>query len=172
MDKIKRISIVGAPGTGKTTLAYKLKEIFNLPICHIDSIHHLPNWVLREEKERDSMILEEIKKDEWIIDGTYTNTLEERAKVSDIVIFLDYPTITSLKGVFQRLSKDLGKEKPDIPGCKEKFDISFIIYVAGYNRQRRKVIVDILDKYENVKVFRSRKELENWVENLKESTKR
>lgn len=56
MDKIKRISIVGAPGTGKTTLAYKLKEIFNLPICHIDSIHHLPNWVLREEKERDSMI--------------------------------------------------------------------------------------------------------------------
>lgn len=170
MEKLERISIVGAPGTGKTTLSYKLNEILNLPVFHIDSIHYLPNWILRDEKERDSIILEEIKKEKWIIDGTYIKTLEERVKNSNIVIFLDYPTITSLISVFKRLATNLGKEKPDMPGCKEKFDMSFIFYVAGYNKNRRKYITEILDKYNNVKVFKNRKELSLWLESLKEST--
>lgn len=172
MKKIRKVAIVGAPGSGKTTLSYKLQEIFKLPICHIDSIHQLPNWVLRETSERDRMILEETKKDEWIMDGTFTDTLEERVKVADIIIFLDYPTIVSLMGVFKRLATRLGKEKPDMPGCKEKFDLSFIIYVAGYNKERRKYIVEILEKYKdrNIKVFKKRKELKKWLKELEEFT--
>lgn len=159
-------------GSGKTTLSYKLKEIFNLPICHIDSIHQLPNWVLRDKDERDKMILEEVKKEKWIMDGTFIDTLEERVKSADVIIFLDYPIIVSLISVFKRIWKNYGKEKPDMPGCKEKFDLSFILYVATYNIKRRKYIIEILKKYnyKNVEIIKRRKDIEKTINKIKEST--
>ena len=39
LSKVKRIAIIGGPGTGKTTLADNLAEICNLPAVHIDGIH-------------------------------------------------------------------------------------------------------------------------------------
>ena len=165
MNNIKRICVVGAPGTGKTTLSKKLAKIYNLPVCHLDSFHQLPNWKLRDEKERDNMILEETKKEEWILDGTFTNTLLERVNRADLVIYLDYTSITALKGVIKRILKDHGKEKADIPGCKEKFDMSFILYVATYNKQRRDIILDILHKGDKDKllIFKTPKELKKWI---------
>ena len=68
MENINKISIIGAPGSGKTTLAKDLKEIYKLPVIHIDSIHHLRDWKLRDKKERDKIILENARKDKWIMD--------------------------------------------------------------------------------------------------------
>lgn len=168
MNNIKRICVVGAPGTGKTTLSKKLGEIYNLPVCHLDSFHQLPNWELRNEEERDNLILEATKKEEWILDGTFTNTLLERVNRADMIIFLDYSSIDALKGVIKRIIKNHGKEKPDIPGCKEKFDLSFILYVATYNKQRRDIISDILNKADENKllVFKNRKQLKEWLKSV------
>lgn len=168
MNNIKRICVVGAPGTGKTTLSKKLSKIYKLPVCHLDSLHQLPNWELRDEKERDNMILEETKKEEWILDGTFTNTLLERVNRADLVIFLDYSTIAALKGVIKRIIKDHGKEKPDMPGCREKFDMSFILYVATYKKQRRDIILEILNKGDKEKllIFKNNRELQKWISKL------
>lgn len=165
MNNIKRICVVGAPGTGKTTLSKKLAKIYNLPVCHLDSFHQLPNWELRDENERDNLILEETKKEEWILDGTFTNTLLERINRADLVIFLDYTSFAALKGVIKRIIKDYGKEKSDMPGCKEKFDMSFILYVATYNKQRRSIILDILQKGDKDKllVFKNKNQLKKWI---------
>ena len=57
------------------------------------------------------MILKETKKEEWIIDGTFIDTLEERVKVADLVIFLDFSTSVQIKGVFKRFFSNIGKDK-------------------------------------------------------------
>lgn len=44
LKNVKRISIVGGPGTGKTTLSNKLATIFNLPAIHLDAINYNANW--------------------------------------------------------------------------------------------------------------------------------
>lgn len=169
MSKYKRVAIIGAPGSGKTTLATKLKDVYNLPVVFLDSFYQFPHWVMRDPKERDKMILEETKKEEWIIDGTFIDTLEERVKVADLVIFLDFSTMVQLKGIVKRFFSNLGKDKIDMPGCKERLNPSFIAYVATYNKKRRKYLVDILEKYNKDKIlqFRTQQELMNWLEKEK-----
>ena len=57
-----RISIIGGAGTGKTTLSNLLSEKYNIPVTHIDGIHHLKNWQVRDKAERDK-IIERAKKE-------------------------------------------------------------------------------------------------------------
>ena len=44
LKDVKRISIVGGPGTGKTTLAQQLSNILKIPATHLDSVNFKPNW--------------------------------------------------------------------------------------------------------------------------------
>lgn len=125
MNNLKKVAIIGAPGSGKTTLAIKLKEIYKLPVVFLDAFYRLPNWIMRDPKERDAMILEETKKDEWIIDGTFIDTLEERVKVADLIIFLDFKTSVQIAGIFKRYFSNFGKEKPDMPRLQRKIKSKF-----------------------------------------------
>ncbi len=164
----KKIAIIGAPGTGKTTLANKLSEIFNIEATHIDGLHHKPGWIERDKSERDKMILDVVQKDEWIIDGTYRATLRTRLEAADLIIWLDFSTISQLKGIVERYLKNKGVEKPEIPGCKEKLDKEFFFYVLKYNRKKRNSIVENLKGIDENKVliFKNRKAVNNWVNNL------
>ena len=50
-----RISIIGGPGTGKSTLAENLGKTLDIPVYHLDAINHLKNWEKRNTKERDKI---------------------------------------------------------------------------------------------------------------------
>lgn len=163
-----RISIIGGSGTGKTTLANILSEKYNIPVTHIDGIHHLKNWEIRDKDERDKIILDIIKRKKWIIDGTYKDTLKQRLEKSDLIIWLDYSTMTQLKGILKRFFKNPGKEKPEIPGCKERLNWKFFKYVLNYNKKKRHYIVDALNDINKNKVitFKKQKDLNNWLNEL------
>jgi len=160
-----RISIIGGPGSGKTTLSNALSEKYNIPVTHIDGIHHLNDWKIRDKTERDQIILDIVKKEKWIIDGTYHNTLNERLEKADLIIWLDYSTFAQLKGVFKRFFKSAGKEREEIPGCKERLNFQFIKYVFGYNQKKRHFITDSI-KYINkdkIIIFKKQEDLNKWL---------
>ena len=161
---VSRISIIGGSGTGKTTLSESLGRVLNIPIYHIDGIHHLKNWQIRNKDERDNIILDILKKEKWIIDGTYRSTLKERLKKSDLIIYLDYSTIAQVKGVLGRFIKNHGKEKPEIPGCKERMSFKFFMLVVKWRKDKRKFIVDTLENIDKSKVliFKNRRKLNKW----------
>lgn len=125
LENINRISILGGPGTGKSTLSNNLGKELNLPIYHIDGINYLENWIPRDKKERDKIILSKTNESKWIIDGTYKDTLDIRVERSEIVIFLDFSTFAKLRGVFSRYLKNKGNEKKEIPGCAERMNLTF-----------------------------------------------
>lgn len=162
-----RICIIGGSGTGKTTLANNLGKQLNLPVYHIDGIHHLQNWEIRDKDERDKIILEKANEDKWIIDGTYHSTLKQRLERADFVIYLDYSTIAQVKGVFGRFVKNHGKEKPEIPGCKEKMDWEFFCWVVNWRKNKRQMIIETLEQIDSSKIhiFKTRRQLNKWYKN-------
>ena len=164
-----RISIVGGSGSGKSTLANILSEELKLPAVHLDAINYISNWVEIDKDERDKIISNKSAEDKWIIDGNYNKTLQERFDKADLIIWLDYSTVTQLKGVIKRYLKTYNKERPEIPGCKERLDFTFVKYVFTYNKKKRPVIVNYLKDIpkEKVLVFKKQKDLNKW---LKEFT--
>lgn len=164
MKNIKRICIIGGSGTGKTTLSNNLSGALDIPVFHIDAAHHMANWVVRDKKERDELILNKTKEERWIIDGTYQATLEQRLEKADLVIFLDYSVMARLCGVMSRFFKHHGEERPDIPGCREKIDFNFIKLVLSFKKTKRPIILQklgIIDRNKII-VFKRRRELNKW----------
>lgn len=49
--KIRKISIVGMPGSGKTTLAKQIQVVLNIPVCHLDNLRWENGWKLHSKKE-------------------------------------------------------------------------------------------------------------------------
>ena len=164
---INKISIIGGPGTGKSTLANNLGKELKLPIYHLDGIHYLDNWKMRNQEERDKIFLDLVNENKWVIDGTYKSTLEKRVEKSDMVIFLNYSTLAKLKGIFSRYHKTKGKERPEIPGCKENMNLEFIKLTINWNKTKRKLICEILEKNKDKKVivFKNRRSLNKWYKN-------
>ena len=160
-----RISIVGGSGSGKSTLCNILSHELNLPAVHLDSINFKSNWVEIDKNERDKIILEKSNEDKWIIDGNYNKTLKERFNKADLIIWLDYSTFTQIKGIIKRYFKMRKSERPEIPGCKERLDFTFIKYVITYNKKKRPILADILNSIpkEKVLIFKNQKSLNNWL---------
>lgn len=59
-------------------------------------------------------------------------------------------------------------ERPEIPGCRERLDFTFIKYVATYNKQKRPLIVELLNTIpqDKVLIFKKQKDLNQWLKNF------
>lgn len=158
---MQKILIIGSPGSGKSTFSYRLKEKLNIPIIHLDKLFWTEGWVERSREEFDHLLLEEMKKDRWIMDGNYSRTIEMRLKEADTVIFFDYNRFLCLWRVLKRVITNYGKSRRDMgEGCPERFDGEFMKYVYSFNDTQRKSIYEKLNKGENktIIVIHNRKE--------------
>lgn len=163
-----RISIIGGPGSGKSTLTTILSKELHIPAIHLDAINYKANWVEIDKNKRDSLIKAKTKEEKWIIDGNYNKTLKERLDNADLIIWLDYSSFAHLKGVLKRIIKNYNKEKAELPGCKERFSFTFIKYVISYNKKKRPAVQKLLNEYSNNKIliFKKQKDLNNWLKNF------
>ena len=160
-----KISIIGGSGSGKSTLTDILSKKLDLPAIHLDAINYKANWVETDKNERDKIISAKANEEKWIIDGNYNKTLKERLYRADLIIWLDYSTFAHLRGVFKRVIKNYNKEKPDIPGCIERLNFTFIKHVATYNKKKRPKVIELLRDIpkEKVLTFRKQKDLNDWL---------
>jgi adenylate kinase family enzyme len=126
-------------GVGKSTFSRKLGEITNIDIFHLDALFWRHGWVEAPLNEFADSQREIVKKDQWIIEGNYSNTYDIRSELADTVIYLELPLYVCLFRVVKRWLKNLGKIRPDMgAGCKEKMDWDFIkfIYTTYYPRKK------------------------------------
>lgn len=169
-NNMKKIVILGCAGCGKSTLAKKLGSQLNIPVLHLDTIYWKANW-----KEEDSQIflekqIEMIKKDAWILDGNYRDTLDIRLKDCDTVIYLDYPRRTAIYGIYKRYFEYRNKPRDTIAeACPEKIDKSFFQWVWNFRKNARPIILNKINEYKlekEVLIFKRRRHLKKYLKSI------
>ncbi|MDB5245600.1 MAG: topology modulation protein [Parcubacteria group bacterium] len=123
----KKIVIVGVSAAGKSTFARKLTAITKLPLIFMDSIMWNPGWDYIGDDATNEKLQELSQANEWIIEGYITTAARsfifERA---DTIIYLDYPRIVASYRYLKRWLKHRKSPRPEIEGCPEKFDFTFL----------------------------------------------
>ncbi len=140
---MQRVVIVGPGGAGKTTLADELGRRTGLAVIHLDQHFWQPGWVETPRDVWRAIQQELFADDEWIADGNYGGTLDERLPRADTVIFCDFPAWRTLRRVLRRWSTNRG-QAVQADGCAERFDARFLWWVLLYRRRSRPRVVQAI----------------------------
>lgn len=149
MNTKHKIIVIGCPGSGKSTFSKALADRTGLPLHHLDNMNWNSDWTCVPKELFKERLFNVLKEEKWIIDGNYGSTIEDRLKVCDLVFFLDYPTEVCLEGVKSRM----GKARSDMPCVEQKEDAEFMDFIAGFEKESKPKILELLSKYQEKKVI-------------------
>ena len=162
---MRRILVIGCPGSGKSAFARALRAAVGLPLRHLDKLYwnmdgtHVSREVFR------ARLAYVLRQPSWIIDGNYGSTLAWRLQFCDTVLFLDYPLEVCLDGIRERK----GQPRSDMPclmpeGESEKF----LTVVREFYSANRSAVMGLLRAYpdKTTVIFQSRAEAAAFLANL------
>lgn len=109
-----RISIIGNCASGKSTLARKISEKFQIPHLHLDRLwfesgaYKLQNTndINGFEKARAHIkkeVEDFIKQKDWVSDGWYSKVQQIITNEADLLIFLDIPLLRRISNHLWRI---------------------------------------------------------------------
>ena len=158
---MKKIIVIGCPGSGKSTFAKALHNATGIWLYHLDMLYWNSDRTTVGKEIFRSRLMNVLAQPEWIIDGNYSSTMEMRMKECDTVFFLDYPTEICLDGIKQRK----GKPRSDMPWIETEDDDEFLEFIRNYNNVSRPAVLELLQKYsdKNIFIFTDRKDAEQFL---------
>jgi len=161
---MKKIIVIGCPGSGKTTFAEKLKDKIGLPLFYLDAIWHKPDRTHISREEYDIRLAEILAMDAWIIDGNYSRTLEGRIASCDTVFLFDLTVKNCLDGAISRL----GKGRYDMPWIDTKLNPGLKKQIEEFPIKNLPTIYKLLQKYNdrNIVIFKSREQADTFLNSL------
>ena len=87
---MNRIVIIGATGSGKTTLANALAEKHGMPFTDLDDLYWQPGWLETPPADFRAAVDHATAAPRWIIAGNYSAVRDLTWGRADTLIWLDY----------------------------------------------------------------------------------
>ncbi|WP_442593546.1 topology modulation protein [Neobacillus sp. D3-1R] len=173
---MRKIMVIGvSSGVGKTTFSLELGKVLGIKVYHLDALFWKPGWVESSLEEFSAAQEKILQLDEWIMEGNYSNTFNQRMEHADTMIYLELPLYVCLYRVLKRWVQNFGKTRPDVgEGCTEKIDWAFIKFIMTTHGARKEKMLKRLRVFgENgdgrkTYILKNKKEVGQFLLELKE----
>jgi adenylate kinase family enzyme len=167
---MKRVMIIGGPGSGKSMLAKQLHAITGLPLYHLDQFYWRPGWQAPPQDEWHGTVSQIAAREEWIMDGGYRNSFHLRMPRADTILWLDLPRRIAFPRVVRRIALHFGRVRDDMaPGCPERFDWAFLKWAWTFKRAhaaKYRLALAAHAPHANVRVFARTREANSFLASL------
>ena len=158
---MRRVSVAGISGSGKTTFGRALAERLGVAYVELDALHHGPNWTEAPAEELQARVRAAIAAapDGWVIDGNYRSKLDAIVLAqADTLVWLELPLHVSLRRLARRTARRYVRREELWHGNRETIrnmvgplEGLFAWTVRSYFRHRRE-IPDALVRNPNVRL--------------------
>lgn len=89
---MRRVSVVGSSGAGKSTVARRLAETLDVPYVELDALHWGPGWAAASGPELAERIEAATAGDGWVVDGNYWSKVGPQVWArADAVVWVSPP---------------------------------------------------------------------------------
>ena len=171
---MSKVMVIGNGGGGKTTLAYQVAEKHGLPLIEIDSIQFQPGWVRTAEPTLRQAIKTVHDTDRWLIDGFGPwDQIEERARLADMIIFVDHPIWVHFWWACERqIAAALGEQRVGGPRDCDLRDVTKQMFETLWwvHENLRPRLVELVEMHQATKTvvwIHSPEELDTFIASLK-----
>jgi adenylate kinase family enzyme len=173
----RRFSVVGIPGSGKTTISRRLAERLDLTHVELDALFHGPDWsqpIPEDFERRVAAALDGL--DAWVVDGNYRSwvggiVLEQ----ADSIVWLDLPLRVCLRRIWRRTWRRIAareelwesKNRETIRNAFLARESLFVWAVKTHFRHRRDM-PKWIERHPHLHVvhLRSQRDVERWLVDL------
>ncbi len=102
VEGVRRVSVIGTSGSGKSALSRELALILNCPWLELDAVYHQSGWTPLDAEEFRQRVTATASGDSWVIDGGYSAVRPIIWARADTVIWLDLPKRVVMRRIIWR----------------------------------------------------------------------
>lgn len=115
---MRRVSIGGTTGSGKTTMGRQLAAILGVPHVELDALNWEPNWRTAAPAVLQQRVRDATAGEGWVVDGNYggVGARDIVWELADTVVWLDYPLRVILARLFGRTNARIRSGREIWPG--------------------------------------------------------
>lgn len=149
---LRRISVVGSTGSGKTHLARRLSRRLGIPLVELDKLSQVVVPVHENQNQAFvKAVLAAVQEDCWIIDGHYRHIRHQVWDRADLVILLDYPLLVIIG---QLLRRYLAKRKQMRRAAGQPRDAAAPVpRPASWRKRLRRLVKTLAERREYKRVL-------------------
>jgi adenylate kinase family enzyme len=163
---MKKVLIMGCPGSGKARLAVRVGQITGLDVYHIKDDRFSERHTGEEVRAWREAVQKIVDRDGWVIEGTQSITYDIRIQRADTVLFVKQKPLTCL----MKFIKKSFRERKSLDAYRLRLTKDMFRKIMAYRKLRVPLINELIEKNKthlDVVFFEDEDQINRYLENLR-----